>query len=46
MYETMVYRETAHMIPDQPRFVLDWVRQWQAAEKVVYWRTLAEPRRR
>jgi dihydrofolate reductase len=44
MYETMVYWETAHTIPDQPRFVLDWARQWRAAEKVVYSRTLAEPR--
>jgi hypothetical protein len=30
--------------PDQPQFVLDWARQWQAAEKIVYSRTLAEPR--
>jgi dihydrofolate reductase len=44
MYETMVYWETAHTIPDQPQFVLDWARQWRAAEKVVYSRTLAEPR--
>ena len=44
MYETMLYWETAHTIPDQPQFVLDWTRQWQAAEKIVYSRTLAEPR--
>jgi dihydrofolate reductase len=44
MYETMVYWETAHTIPDQPQFVLDWARQWQAAEKIVYSMTLAEPR--
>ena len=44
MYETMVYWETAHTIPDQPQFVLDWARQWQAAEKIVYSRTLTEPR--
>jgi dihydrofolate reductase len=44
MYETMVYWETAHTIPDLPPFVLDWARQWQAAEKIVYSRTLAEPR--
>lgn len=44
MYETMVYWETAHIIPDQPQFVLDWARQWQAAEKIVYSRTLVEPR--
>jgi dihydrofolate reductase len=44
MYETMVYWETAHTVPDQPPVVLEWARQWQAAEKVVYSRTLAEPR--
>src|ERR1700741_1684045 len=44
MYETMVYWETAHTVPDQPQFVLEWARQWQAAEKIVYSRTLAEPR--
>src|SRR6184192_2088199 len=43
-YETMVYRETAHTVPNQPQFVLDFARQWQAAEKIVYSRTLAEPR--
>jgi dihydrofolate reductase len=44
MYETMVYWDTAHTVPNQPAFVLDWARQWQAAEKIVYSRTLAEPR--
>lgn len=44
MYETMVYWETAHTIPDQPEFVLDWARQWQAAEKIVFSRTLDAPR--
>ena len=44
MYETMVYWETAHTVPGQPQFVLDFARQWQAAEKIVYSRTLAEPR--
>jgi dihydrofolate reductase len=44
MYETMVYWETAHTVPDQPQVVLDRARQWQAAEKVVYSRTLAAPR--
>lgn len=44
MYETMVYWETAHTVPDQPPFVLEWARQWQAAEKVVYSRTLTGPR--
>ena len=44
MYETMVYWETAHTIPDQPQFVLEWARQWQAADKVVYSRILAGQR--
>ena len=44
MYETMVYWETAHTFQDQPQFVLDWARQWQAAEKIVYSRNLAKPR--
>lgn len=44
MYEMMVYWETAHTIPDQPQFVLDWARLWQAADKIVYSTTLAEPR--
>ena len=44
MYETMVYWETADQLPDQQRFELEFARQWQAAEKIVYSRTLAEPR--
>ncbi|TAK14159.1 MAG: deaminase [Anaerolineae bacterium] len=44
MYETMVFWETAHTLPDLPPVMLDWARLWQAAEKVVYSRTLAEPR--
>ena len=44
MYEAMVYWETAYAVRDQPQFLLDWARQWQAAEKIVYSRTLAEPR--
>jgi dihydrofolate reductase len=44
MYESMVYWETAHTLPDQPRYLLDFARQWQAAEKIVYSKTLAEPR--
>lgn len=44
MYETMVYWETADSVPDQPGFILDWARQWQAAEKIVYSRTLDAPR--
>jgi dihydrofolate reductase len=44
MYETMMYWETAHTVRDQPRFVLDYARLWKVAEKIVYSRTLAEPR--
>lgn len=44
MYETMVYWETAPTDAGEPQVVLDWARRWQAAEKVVYSRTLAEPR--
>jgi dihydrofolate reductase len=44
VYETMVYWETAHTVPDQPQFVLDFAGQWQAAEKIVYSKTLPEPR--
>ena len=44
MYETMVYWETAHREPNQPQVMLDFAQQWQAAEKVVFSRTLTEPR--
>jgi dihydrofolate reductase len=44
MYETMVFWETAHLTPGEPQVYLDWARQWQAAEKVVYSRTLKETR--
>jgi hypothetical protein len=40
----VLHWETAHTVPDQPQFVLDWARQWQAAEKIDYSRALAEPR--
>lgn len=42
MYETMVYWETAHTLPDQPPVELAWARQWQAAEKIVYSTTLSD----
>jgi hypothetical protein len=32
MYETMVVWGTAHTVRDQPRFVLDFARQWSLAE--------------
>jgi dihydrofolate reductase len=40
IYETMVYWETAHTLPDQPRVVEDFAQIWQAADKIVYSRTL------
>jgi dihydrofolate reductase len=40
MYETMVYWETAHTKPDQPPHILQYARDWQAAEKIVYSTTL------
>ena len=43
IYETMVYWETAHTLPLQTKLENEFARQWQAAEKVVYSRTLAEP---
>jgi dihydrofolate reductase len=40
MYETMRYWETAHTLPDQPPYARDYTRIWQAADKVVFSRTL------
>jgi dihydrofolate reductase len=40
MYETMVYWETAHTEPDQPPHIVQYARDWQAAEKIVYSTTL------
>jgi dihydrofolate reductase len=40
MYETMVYWETALELPDQPAFAREYAEIWQAADKVVYSRTL------
>jgi dihydrofolate reductase len=44
MYETMVYWETAHTLPNQNPLGLEFARYWQAANKIVYSKTLAEPR--
>jgi dihydrofolate reductase len=41
MYEVMVFWETPPALPDQPQYELDFARIWQAAEKVVYSKTLA-----
>ena len=40
MYEVMVYWETAHTLADQPPFILDYAEIWQAADKVVYSKSL------
>ncbi len=40
MYETMVFWETAHTDPDAPPYIVQYARDWQAAEKVVYSTTL------
>ena len=40
MYETMVFWETAHTEPDAPPHIVQYARDWQAAEKVVYSTTL------
>ena len=44
MYDTMVYWETALDEPDQPDHFLDYARIWQAADKIVYSRTLRDAR--
>jgi dihydrofolate reductase len=40
MYEVMVFWETAHTVAGQPPEILDYAELWQAADKVVYSRTL------
>jgi dihydrofolate reductase len=40
MYEVMGYWETAHTLADQPPFVQDFAEIWQAADKIVYSKTL------
>jgi dihydrofolate reductase len=39
MYDVMAYWETAHLA-DQPPFVQDFAKMWQAADKIVYSKTL------
>lgn len=41
MYQTMLCWETADTMPGQPSFALDFAGVWQAAEKIVFSRTLA-----
>jgi dihydrofolate reductase len=40
LYEVMVYWETAHTLPDEPPVVEDFAQIWQAADKIVYSKTL------
>ena len=40
MYETMVFWERPPDLADQPSFVQDFAEIWQAAEKIVYSKTL------
>ena len=40
MYENMLFWETAHTLPDQPAFVLEFSKAWRAAEKIVFSTTL------
>jgi dihydrofolate reductase len=40
MYETMLYWETAHTVPGQPSYVREFTGIWQAADKVVFSKTL------
>jgi dihydrofolate reductase len=42
MYETMVFWETASTADEQPAVSRDFAEIWQAAQKVVYSRTLGE----
>ena len=43
MYETLVYWETAHIDPGLSPVARDFADIWQAADKVVYSRTLESP---
>jgi dihydrofolate reductase len=41
MYQTMLYWETAHTVPGQPPSVREFTGIWQAADKIVFSKTLA-----
>lgn len=36
MYETMVFWETAHTLPDAPPFILEFAKLWQGSDKLVF----------
>jgi dihydrofolate reductase len=40
LYEVLVAWETVDAQPDQPPYILDFAKIWQAADKIVYSRTL------
>ncbi len=40
VYQELIYWETAHTQPGQSELTLDFARIWQAADKIVYSRTL------
>jgi dihydrofolate reductase len=40
MYETMLYWDTAHTVPGQPSLVREFASIWQAADKIVFSKTL------
>ncbi len=42
LYEVMTGWETAHTVPGQSPLMLDFARIWQAADKILYSRSLAE----
>ena len=41
MYEAMLYWETAHTLPSQPPLLREFTGIWQAADKIVFSKTLA-----
>jgi len=43
MYETMVFWETAGSLPDEPPVFHEFAELWQAADKIVYSRTVMSP---
>jgi dihydrofolate reductase len=44
MYDVMSYWETAHTRADRPPFIQDYAEIWQAADKIVYSKTLETAR--
>jgi dihydrofolate reductase len=42
MYETMVYWQTAHTRPESSPVELDYAEIWQAADKIIYSRTMTD----